>query len=223
MLRERSLAGVRPGMLRRLRRGLQELQNGVLEAVRTRDEGAEAADLLPGDDDVDGLHDVARLFLDAGYRAGRTDAPVLTGGEPLQDPPTDTKLVGSTAELLAVELLDELRTTLKPSLRAGLEAEEPGASLSERVGEVFRDLKGPVVETVVDEHLTAIYGRAILAGWGEEGVGQVRWLLGEEARCPEGMCRANAVEGTVALGTPFPSGHAVPLAHEGCTCALEPA
>lgn len=223
MLRERSLAGVRPGMLRRLRRALQELQNGVLESVRMRAEDTEVDALLPTAAEAAGLAEVARVFLDAGYRAGRADAPVLTDGEALQDPPTDTTRVADTADTLAEELLAELRTTLAPSLRAGVEAQEPDASLSERVGEVFRDLKGPIVETVVDRHLTSTYGRATLDGWSEEGVEEVRWVLGEETRCPEGMCRANTDEGTVAVGAEFPSGHAVPLAHEGCTCALEPA
>lgn len=223
MLRERSLAGVRPGMLRRLRRSLQELQNGVLESVRTRDEDTPVEALLPTTAEATGLADVARIFLDAGYRAGRADAPVLLGDEALQDPPTDGTVVGDTAEGLAEALLDELRTTLAPSLRAGVEADEPGASLSERVGEVFRDLKGPVIETVVDRHLTRTYGRATLDGLAEEGVSEVRWVLGEETRCPEGMCRANEDEGAVELGSDFPSGHAVPLAHDGCTCALEPA
>ncbi len=223
MLRERSLAGVRPGMLRRLRRSLQELQNGVLESVRTRDEDTDVGDLLPTDAEAGSLAEVARVFLDAGYRAGRADAPVLTGGEALQDPHTDTHGVAGKADELAEELLEELRTTLAPSLRAGVEADEPGASLSERVGEVFRDLKGPIIETVVDRHLTEIYGEATLDGLDDQGVGEVRWVLGEETRCPEGMCRANQDEGAVELGSDFPSGHAVPLAHEGCTCALEPA
>lgn len=223
MLRERSLAGIRPGMLRRLRRSLQELQNGVLESVRTRDDDGDVEDLLPADAEGGGMAEVARVFLDAGYRAGRADAPVLTGGEALQDPPTDTSVVASSADTLAEELLAELRTTLAPSLRAGVDADEPGASLSERVGEVFRDLKGPIIETVVDRYLTEMYGQATLDGLDEEGVTEVRWVLGEESRCPEGMCRANAAEGAVQRGSDFPSGHAVPLAHEGCTCALEPA
>ncbi len=223
MLRERSLAGVRPGMLRRLRRSLQELQNGVLESVRVRTEDNVVDDLLPTDAESGALADVARVFLDAGYRAGRADAPVLLGDEVLQDPPTDTTLVSDTADALARELLAELRTTLAPSLRAGIEAVEPDASLSERVGEVFRDLKGPVIETVVDRHLTRTYGRATLDGWRDQDVARVQWVLGEETRCPEGVCRANEAEGAVAIGDDFSSGHAVPLAHDGCTCALQPA
>ena len=223
MLRERSLAGVRPGMLRRLRRSLQELQNGVLESVRVRTDDNSVEDLLPTDAESGAIADVARIFLDAGYRAGRADAPTLTGGDSLQDPPTDSTLVGDTADALAREVLAELRTTLAPSLRAGIEAVEPDASLSERVGEVFRDLKGPVVETVVDRHLTRTYGRATLDGWAEEGIGRVMWVLGDETRCPEGVCRANEAEGAIALGDEFSSGHAVPPAHDGCTCVLAPA
>ena len=223
MVRERSLAGVRPGMLRRLRRSLQELQNGVLESVRVRGDDVTADDLLPTDAEAGALAEVARVFLDAGYRAGRADAPVMTGGDVLQDPPTDSTLVSDTADAMARELLAELRTTLAPSLRAGIEAIEPDASLSERVGEVFRDLKGPVIETVVDRHLTRTYGRATLAGWSEGGVSRVAWVLGDETRCPEGVCRANEAEGAVELGSDFSSGHAVPLAHDGCTCALQPA
>jgi hypothetical protein len=210
-------------MLRRLRRALQELQNGVLESVRTRGDDTDVDDLLPTSSEAAGLAEVARVFLDAGYRAGRADAPVLAGGEPLPDPPTNAQNVSATADRLAQELLAELRTTLAPSLRAGVEADEPDASLSERVGEVFRDLKGPIVETVVDAHLTGTYGEATLDGWTQLDITQVVWVLGEESRCPEGLCRANDGEGPIELGTDFSSGHAVPLAHEGCTCALEPA
>ncbi len=220
MLRERSLAGIRPGMLRRLRRGLQELQNGVLESVREREVDGDVDVLLPGADAAASLSDVGRVFLDAGYRAGRADAPVLRGDQPLEDPPTDGRRVATAADTLAEELLAELRTTLAPSLRAGADAGEPGASLSERVGEVFRDLKGPVIETVVDRHLTRVYGEATLDGWKADGVSEVLWVLGDESRCPEGMCRANEAEGAIELGSDFPSGHPVPPVHEGCTCAL---
>jgi hypothetical protein len=210
-------------MLRRLRRSLQELQNGVLESVRVRTDGTEVEDLLPTDAEAGALADVARVFLDAGYRAGRADAPVLSGDEPLQDPPTDTTLVTDTADALARELIAELRTTLAPSLRAGIAATEPDASLSERVGEVFRDLKGPVVETVVDRHLTRTYGRATLDSWSDADHTRAAWILGEETRCPAGVCRANEAEGAIELGSEFSSGHAVPPAHDGCTCALQPA
>jgi cell division septum initiation protein DivIVA len=223
MLRERSLAGIRPGMLRRLRRGLQELQNGVLESVRERNGDGEIDALLPAPEVSSALSDVARVFLDAGYRAGRADAPVLRGDQPLEDPPTDGARVATASDTLAGELLAELRTTLAPSLRAGVEASEPDASLSERVGEVFRDLKGPVIETVVDRHLTRVYGEATIDGWKASGVTEVEWVLGDESRCPEGMCRANEAEGAIAVGSDFPSGHPVPQVHEGCTCALLPA
>jgi cell division septum initiation protein DivIVA len=223
MLRERSLAGIRPGMLRRLRRGLQELQNGVLEGVRERDGDGDINALLPASEVSSTLSDVARVFLDAGYRAGRADAPVLRGDQPLEDPPTDGARVATASDTLAGELLAELRTTLAPSLRAGVEASEPDASLSERVGEVFRDLKGPVIETVVDRHLTRVYGEATIDGWKASGVTEVEWVLGDESRCPEGMCRANEAEGAIAVGNDFPSGHPVPQVHEGCTCALLPA
>lgn len=223
MLRERSLAAVRPGMLRRLRRGLQELQNGALESLRERSRDADADALLPGEDVAEQLVEVARGFLDAAYRVGAGDAPVLRGGDPDPDAEADRAVVEEAAAMLAGGLVHELRTTLRPSLAAGLDADEADASLSERVGEVFRDIKGPVVEGLVDEHLTRIYGTATNAAWAVDGVEQVRWVLGEEARCPEGACRGNAGEDPQPVGATFPSGHAVPPVHEGCTCALAPA
>ncbi len=116
----------------------------------------------------------------------------------------------------------EITSALRATLRAGLEAEEPSPQLSERVGEAFRDLRGPVVETAVEEHLQRTYAHGLVDAWRQLGVTQVRWQSVDEPRCPEGRCRTNAAEGTMAIGEEFPSGDAVPPAHQGCACVVVP-
>jgi DivIVA domain-containing protein len=223
LLRERSLVAVRPGMLRGLRRGLQDLQSQVLASLREQARGGEVDSLLPPEARSGELVELASPFLDAAFRAGRADAPVLLGGTPDADAPGDQVRSGASAISMAVGLVDTVRTTLRPSLAAGLAAGEPDASLSERVGEVFRDMKGPVVESAVEHHLVHSYGMGMLTAWSDRGdVTSVSWVLGDEVRCPEGACRANATEGPVGLLAPFPSGQVTPPLHDGCTCALAP-
>jgi hypothetical protein len=217
-LRDQSLAGVRPGMLRRLKRALQDVQNGVLDQLRQAD-GVDPDALMPTGDDLEQLTGVAQMFLTAAYRAGVHDGGALVGQEAPEDA-GDAGRVPDDAAAFRDLLANEIRASLTPSLRAGIEAGEPEPSLSERVGEVFRDLKGPVIETVVDEHLTRVYGHGLIGVWRELDVDQKSWVLGDEPRCPENQCRGNDAEGAVALEADFSSGDLVPPAHPGCTCAI---
>jgi hypothetical protein len=220
-LREQSLGGVRPGMLRRLKRGMQDVQNSVLDA--TQRAGGDAEAMLPSEGDLADLAATAQLFLSAAYRAGLNDGAELEGAELGEDEVGDPSRVPASAATFQSVLAHEIRSTLAPSLRAGIEAGEPATSLSERVGEVFRDLKGPIVEQLVDEHMLKVYASGMLDLWRARSVSRVRWVLGDESRCPENRCRTNATEGPVAPGDEFASGDRQPPAHDGCACALLPA
>lgn len=225
-LRDQSLAGVRPGMVRRLKRALQDVQNGVLDALRQAGDVPEVDDLLPRDEDLVPMTSVSQMFLTAAYRAGIADGGILAGreaGAEIADDAGDGSRVPAAATTFRAVLSHEITSALRATLRAGIEAGEPETSLSERVGEVFRDLKGPVVEHTVDQHLARVYGLGQIDIWKELGLGQSVWVAGVEPRCPANRCRVNEGEGPVALGAEFPSGDTVPPAHDGCTCGLAPA
>jgi DivIVA domain-containing protein len=220
-LRDGTLEGIRPGMLRRLKRGLQDVQNGVLDAIRQAGDTPEVEALLPARDDLDQLGSVAAMFLTAAYRGGVNDGAALLGAAG-DDELGDHGRVPAAADAFRTALADELTSSLVPSLRAGVEANEPATSLSERVGEVFRDVKGPVVEGLVEEHLVRTYGHGAVDLWRERGVTRKAWVLADEPRCPENRCRTDVSEGPVGLDEEFPSGHEVPPAHDACACALAP-
>ncbi|MDX1621945.1 MAG: DivIVA domain-containing protein [Nitriliruptorales bacterium] len=222
VLRDESLAGIRPGMLRRLKRALQDVQNVVLDAIRRSEGKGEVDDLLPPEDDLEPLGEVATMFLTAAYRAGIADGADLVDGEVPEDGGDESRVSGASATLRAV-LQHEINSSLAATLRAGLEAEEPETSLSERVGGVFRDLKGPVVEAAVNEHLTRVYGYGTVDIWKELGAtGTKSWITGQEPRCPANQCQTNEREGAVSLAEKFPSGDEVPPAHDACVCAVAP-
>lgn len=222
-LRTASLSGIRPGMLRRLKRALQDVQNTVLDAIRRNEGQGEARDLVPSEDDYAPLAEVANMFLTAAYRAGLVDGAELAGQELPDDAGDESRVPASAATFQAV-LTHEITSSLTATLRAGLEAGEPETSLSERVGGVFRDLKGPVIESAVDEHLTRVYGYGALDLWEELGAAETKlWVTGDEPRCPANQCRTNASEGPVSLRETFPSGDQVPPAHDACVCAVAPA
>lgn len=221
-LRARTLAAVRPGMVRRLKRSLQDLQNETLTAVRESADRGAVERLLPSDDEVDAIDRVAERFLTAAFRGGAGDAAALCGA------PLDADTVG-TEDLAEVraglrDALDrELTGALRGTLQAGVEAGEPGAMLSERVGQVFRDVRLSVLDGLVEEALIGAYSRGLIGAWERVGQDRITWVLVDERRCPERRCSTNAAEGAVRTGGQFPSGHAVPPAHPACGCALEPA
>lgn len=222
-LRTEALADVRPQMLRRLKRALQDVQNGVLDAIRRHsDEGGDVDVLLPRDEDLAAMGDVGGVFLGAAYQAGVADGAGMVDADPTALEGNGSRVPATSATFQAV-LAHEISSSLSATLRAGLEAGEPETSLSERVGEVFRDLKGPVIESVADEQLVRVYGYGVLDSWEELGASSIKsWVVGEEPRCPANQCRTNANEESVGLREAFPSGEQVPPAHDACTCAVAP-
>jgi len=219
--RDASLDALRDDMARKLRRGLQDLQNTVLEGIRTGGSSSSLDDLLPREPVLDDLGIQGQAFLTQGYEAGLIDAAAEVDGDAPKQLVDGARLPAASATLRAV-LAHEVVSALRATLRAGLEAGEPETSLSERVGEVFRDLKGPVLDGLVGTHIDRIYAHGLLDGWQELGVKHIRWQVGDELRCPEQRCRSNAEEGPVELGIDFPSGDRVPPAHQGCTCVIVP-
>ncbi|MFN2556971.1 MAG: DivIVA domain-containing protein [Nitriliruptorales bacterium] len=220
-LRDQALAGVRPGMLRRLKRTLQDVQNGVVDALRRSDGRVDPSELPPFADDLAPLGSIGEAFLAEAYRTGIGDGATLAG-VPRREDAADPARVDDAARAFRDTLAYEIDASLEATLRAGIEAGEETSVLIERVDSIFRDLKGPVSEAAVDASLVRVYELGLQDLWRASGVESRVWVVGEEQRCPENRCRLNAEQGPVALDEQFPSGDYVPPAHPGCTCTIAP-
>ena len=216
-LRAGALEPLHPKMVRRLKRGLSDVQNLVLDRLRRATPRTTIEELTPSDEELAQLGELVGLYLDDAYLGGVSAAGVLAGRR-LPTPELERTLtVGFVADCG-----HRVRDPLVATLRMGLSADEALPSLNDRVGAVFAELKGTAADELSATHLIRAYELGLLDTWQAGGVSHRRWLLGREPRCPEGRCRQNDHSGEVAVTEPFPSGHDVPPVHVGCTCTTIP-
>lgn len=218
MLRTQALEAIEPQLARRIKRGVQDVQNVVLDRMRRADGKGEAEDFLPGDQELQEVGAAAWELLEQAYDAGVRSASVLAGRD-LPTPDGEPDLVDAFLD----DAGHRLRGSLAASLRIGLQANEPLPLLTDRVSAVFGELKGFVADDLAAAHLVRAYEQGLLDAWAAGDVEGRRWVLGREARCPEGRCRQNDEDAVVALVESFPSGHRTPPVHSGCTCTTLPA
>lgn len=216
-LRAQALGPLHPKLVRALKRGLQDLQNLALDRVRRIGADADLDRLLPTAEEVDALAAVAVDFLRQAWQHGVAAAAALAGAE--QATPAVRQ---GLEERFGKEASERLTAQLGATLRMGLSGGEDAAALSDRVGAVFAELKGPQAEELAANHLISAYEVGLLDTWSASGIVQRRWVLGKEPRCPEGRCRSNDQSGAVDIGNAFPSGHDAPPVHVGCTCTTMP-
>lgn len=217
-LRAAVLSPLHPKLVRSLRRGLQELQNVALDRLRRAQGRRDLEAHLPEEEKLQGLREVADGLLMQAYQGGARTASQLAGRS-LPQAATSRDL---DADFLG-EVAERLRGSLQATLRSGLDANEALPALSDRVGRVFGELKGPRAEELAASHLVHAYELGLLDVWSAGGVSHRRWVLGKEPRCPESRCRHNERSGPLPVGQSFPSGHDVPPVHVGCTCTTLPA
>jgi DivIVA domain-containing protein len=216
-VRGEALVNLQPKIVRKVKRGLQDLQNIALERLRSTNGAGEPADLLPPDEEFAALVEGAGEFLDQAYLAGLQAGAAKAGSAaPELAPPAELR-----SDFLA-EISTQVNEPLSATLRMGVSAREPLPSLSDRVGGVFGELRQSAAEDLASAHLLGAFEAGMLQAWAAAGIPARRWVLGREPRCPEGRCRTNDQGGPVALDHPFPSGHAHPPVHMGCTCTTEP-
>ena len=215
--RDDVIDGLQPKLVRRVKRGLQDLQNVSLDRLRRAGGRGDADDFLPGDEAAAVPTDLATELLARAHAAGVAAA----GGA------TDEAADAAAADEMAAEFLGEVASRvadgLRSTLRMGLRAGEDQAALGDRVSGVFAELRGTVVDELATAALVGGYERGQLHAWGAQGISRRTWVLGREPRCPEGRCRLNAGAGELPLDDPFPSGHLAPPVHPGCTCTTAPA
>ena len=215
--RTAALSVLHPKVVRKLKRGLQDVQNVALERLRGLAADAEPAAIMPHEDEFASVGQGVGEFLEQAYWAGSQGGVELAGlGTVKLTVPSDL------AAQFQADVVRHVNGPLASTLRIGASAREPASALADRVGAVFSELKVSVADEVAALHLVRAYEAGMHDAWSKAGVKARRWVLGRELRCPEGRCRHNDQSGELALTEAFPSGHLHPPVHPGCTCTTQP-
>ena len=187
---------------RRLKRSLADEQNEVLDLLRrAKPKGVD--DLLPdADDHATRWADVVSSVL--------ADAAAAGGAS-----------VGGPAGPVA-DLADELARTLTAPLRDRIDRSFAASDgnlddVADRVRALYREWKGQRLTDTSRHYVAAAYARGVYDGLPEAS--DVRWSNDPQGgSCPD--CDDNVLEGSIAKGTPFPTGHQCAPAHPGCRCLV---
>ena len=220
-LRAAALEPLHPKVVRKLKRGLQDLQNIAYERLRANAGAAEPAAVLPPEEEFGPLAASVTEFLEQAYAAGVTAGGRLSGraaGAAAAPAGLATALTGE----FGGDVARQVNAPLAATLRMGLGGREQLPALTDRVAAVFGELKQTVADELSATHLVRAFEAGMHDAWAASGVPARKWVQGREPRCPEARCRTNDQSGAVRLGDPFPSGHPYPPVHPGCTCTTEP-
>lgn len=198
-------------MARRLKRALQDDQNGLLDRLR-QGPGTWSDDLLPDEPTQRALYAKASAgAIRDSMAAGITFARTILGGRLGRAPSPDQRTVDAVT--------DELTGTVVTLLRRRLEGGDvPDAA--ERIGAAYREWRGERIERLAEDRAIEAFGAGVLTG-SARSTG-MRWVRGDAGPgCAD--CEDNALAETVAPGEEFPTGHRHPPAHAGCRCLVLPA
>lgn len=206
-LRDRLLLPISNRALRELKRSIVEVQNEMLEELRTR-----------GDDWSPDLEAVAaalgpelRTLAAESHVAGYTAAAELTGTNttphPNVEPADPTEHVGGV-------LVDELNDALRRSRTAGAGERELAAAVSK----VFRTWRTDGAERWLRSASFASYHDGLLWGLEELAVPKVRGVVNgiSCSECP------GALGERWTPGETLPEGTGIPPIHVDCQCTLAP-
>lgn len=209
-LRDEALTPLIVRAARRLKRVLADEQNDVLDRLRGKAPVSSVDDVLPERQ----AH--AAAYLEA--VAAELLAAARSGGESMRDldPAFDAGVVdalASTRDLLASDLVASLRDRLAARLGDGGDREE----LATGARAIYREWKTKHIDEHLDDLLRHAYARGAFAALGDGE--QMRWMFDPSVgACSE--CEDNTLQGAVAAGTAYPTGHVGPPAHAGCRCLL---
>lgn len=217
--RTEALMPLHPKLVRRLKRGLQDIQNTTLDLLRRDTDHDDPERFLPEEPLITSLGETTREFLEAAYVAGHREGMRALGDEEAASPTdSDHPLADDLSLDLAVRITDDLRE----QLTLGFERGEDLAALSERVEEVFARLREGPVGDVGAVALVSAYEWGLHDAWRDREVDARRWVLAVEPPCEDPRCVENVNAGSVPLDDSFPSGHRFPPARPGCNCTTVP-
>jgi len=214
--RDAVVSPIEANLIRRLKRGLQDDQNDLLDRLRgLRSSQKASAVVLPERSaHTARFRDAGRPFLSEAVTAGvafvATQLPGLRPSEHLGG-------VDRAADDLADAVVEPLRRRLVSVLSAS-EGEDP-VVVAEAVGAAYREWKTKRVEVVAADHVAAAFAAGAYAAT-PTGT-SLRWLVEDTGGpCPD--CDDNVLAGDQPKGEPFPTGQKHPPAHPGCRCLLVP-
>ncbi|BAN00823.1 DivIVA domain-containing protein [Ilumatobacter coccineus] len=201
---------------KKLKRVLADEQNEVLDGLRRNDAVA----------DLDAIVPPVREHA-ARYRTALVDDLLCAAnaGAQIAAPESTKKLKKADANeaidhagtMLDERLVGPLRDRLERCISEG---DGDNAAITQKVRAVYREWKTQHIDETLDDVMRAAHGRGVFAAT-EPGT-PTRWTTDQRfTACPD--CDDNALEGAVAAGDPFPTGHTFAPAHPGCRCMLLPA
>lgn len=199
------------GLLRKLKRSMQDEQNGVLDSLR-RHRGSmaslDAEGLFPSQEDqIKTCTDMVASALTQSYEAGSGMFHTKNDG--------DTSAPQEMAELLAQTLIVPLRERVVAGTGEAVALGEEQSGISERINARYREWKTRLVEPAIRDALAAAFTRGLYDGFAPGTL--LRWIVDDDAACPD--CDDNALDVT-ERGSLFPTGQAFPPAHPGCRCTI---
>ena len=92
--------------------------------------------------------------------------------------------------------------------------------LADRIRACYREWRSQRLADVVADAVLAAFSEGLFDALPADG--GLRWLV-DQGDSPCSDCGDNALAGSVAKGSEFPTGHVVPPAHVGCRCIVLPA
>ncbi len=196
-------------LARRLKRALQDDQNGLLDRLR-QGTGEWSDELLLDEGSQQALYvEAATPSLRDAMAAGATFARVVAGGRQSKTLVPDAAAVH--------EVTEQLASTVVTLLRRRLDAGEI-SDAAERIGAAYREWRGERIERLAEDSAVEAFSKGVLVGAGRRSV---RWSRSEVGPgCAD--CEDNGLAGSVAPGEAFPTGHRHPPAHPGCRCLVLP-
>jgi DivIVA domain-containing protein len=196
---------------RKLKRVLADEQNDVLDRLRGQPGVRSLDDLLPAVGEHAGRYfDAIASDLGAAADAGASSLGAAAGVLDLGD---NTVLAPVRAALTA-DLIAPLRDRLAERIKA---ADGDNEELTKKARAIYREWKTKRIDDHLDDLLHHAYSRGAFAALAEGE--PVRWTF-DPAVGPCSDCEDNSLQGTVAAGTAFPTGHVCAPAHAGCRCLV---
>jgi DivIVA domain-containing protein len=209
--RDSAIATGVTSLSRKLKRVLQDDQNGGLDRLRSTDDRSPEAVLTPREEQIARVKDVGFELMEEAAREGAG----LSGGR------LKERMRRSIAEEQALELAEAVVMALRGRLEETWSDLAAGdeAGLAAHISASYREWKGHRIERLAGDHLAAAFSRGVLAA--SSPATSLRWVVDDNgAKCPD--CDDNALAGPVRRGDRYPTGQAHPPAHAGCRCLLVP-
>lgn len=201
---------------KKIKRVLADEQNEVLDGLRRSDQVVSLDTILPRASEHS-----------ARYRDGLADDLLLAAnaGAQIASPAKTAKLkkvqakeaVEHAGKMVDDWLVGPLRDRLERCVSDG---DGDNSVITKKVRAVYREWKTQHIDETLDDVVRSAHGRGVLAAI-EPGSPTIWTPDPRHAACPD--CDDNALEGAVAAGRPFPTGHTFAPAHPGCRCMLLPA